>query len=72
LIRLALDVRINADTCMGSGNCAFWAPKVFDLDDNGIAVVLDPEGEPEDKIIAAAAGCPTRSIIVLRDGEPVS
>ena len=27
---------------MGSGNCSFWAPGVFDLDDDGIAIVLDP------------------------------
>src|SRR5438445_278240 len=24
---------------MGSGNCSFWAPDVFDLDDDGVAVV---------------------------------
>ena len=25
---------------MGSGNCVFWAPGVFDLDDDGVAVVV--------------------------------
>jgi ferredoxin len=69
---VALEIRINADTCMGSGNCAFWAPGVFDLDDNGIAVVIDPGAEADDKILAAAAGCPTRSIIVIREGEAAS
>jgi ferredoxin len=59
---LAIEVRINTETCMGSGNCAFWAPRAFDLDDNGTAVVLDPNAEAE--------GCPTRSITVIRDGEP--
>ena len=28
---------------MGSGNCSFWAPGVFDLDDDGIAIVLDAD-----------------------------
>jgi len=63
-----LEVRINTETCMGSGNCAFWAPRAFDLDENGTAVVLDPGAEAEEKILAAAAGCPTRSITVIRDG----
>lgn len=67
---MAIEVRINTETCMGSGNCAFWAPRAFDLDDNGTAVVLDPDAEAEEKVLAAATGCPTRSITVIRDGEP--
>ena len=55
----------------GSGNCSFWAPGVFDLDDEGIAIVIDPNGAPEDKIILAAQGCPTQAIAVLRDGEKI-
>ena len=34
---------VDRDACMGSGNCVFWAPGVFDLDDDGIAVVV---GDP--------------------------
>jgi ferredoxin len=68
---VALTIDINRDVCMGSGNCSFWAPGVFDLDDDGIAIVVDPEGEPEDKIILAAQGCPTQAITVLRDGDKI-
>lgn len=57
---------------MGSGNCSFWAPGVFDLDDEGIAIVVDAEGAPEDKIILAAQGCPTQAIAILRDGEKIA
>ena len=56
---------------MGSGNCSFWAPGVFDLDDDGIAIVVDPEGAPEEKIVLAAHGCPTQAIKVTRNGQPV-
>ncbi len=66
---MSLSIEINRDVCMGSGNCSFWAPGVFDLDDDGVAVVTDPEGEPEEKIILAAQGCPTQAISVSRDGE---
>jgi ferredoxin len=64
---VALKIHIDAATCMGSGNCVFWAPGVFDLGDEGHAVVLDPTAAPEEKIAAAATGCPTRSITVVRD-----
>ena len=56
---------------MGSGNCSFWAPAVFDLDDAGSAIVIDAAGDTEDKVILAAQGCPTQAIAVFRDGEKV-
>ena len=65
---VALDIRIDRDACMGSGNCSFWAPGMFDLDDDGIAIVLDPVGAPDDKIVLAAQGCPTQAIAVF-DGD---
>ncbi len=68
---MALDITVNRELCMGSGNCAFWAPGVFDLDDEGIAVVLDPSAQPADKIVLAAQGCPTQAISVMRDGEKI-
>ncbi len=68
---MSLAIEINRDVCMGSGNCSFWAPGVFDLDDDGVAIVTDPAGESEDKIILAAQGCPTQAISVSRDGEKV-
>jgi ferredoxin len=68
---MSLSIEINRDVCMGSGNCSFWAPGVFDLDDDGVAIVTDPAGESEDKIILAAQGCPTQAITVSRDGEKI-
>lgn len=68
---MALSIEINREVCMGSGNCSFWAPGVFDLDDDGIAIVTDAAGEPEDKVILAAQGCPTQAIAVVRDGEKI-
>jgi ferredoxin len=58
-------IEIDREKCMGSGNCGFWAPGVFDLDDDGIAYVVDPEGESEDKIRLAVEGCPTQAISIL-------
>ena len=65
---MALEIKIDRENCMGSGNCSFWAPGVFDLDDDGIAIVLDPGAAPDDKIVLAAQGCPTQAIAVF-DGD---
>jgi ferredoxin len=69
---VALDIRIDRDVCMGSGTCSFWARGVFDLDDDGIAFVVDPTAQPDDKIVLAAQGCPTQAISVFRDGEKIA
>ena len=68
---MALEIHIDRDRCMGSGNCSFWAPGVFDLDDDGIAIVIDATASPDDKIVLAAQGCPTQAITVTRDGKAV-
>ena len=55
---------IDRERCVGSGNCLYWAPATFDLDDDGISVVVDAAGDDEDRIRVAAEGCPTRAISV--------
>ena len=57
-----MEIHIDAERCMGSGNCAFWAPATFDINDQNLAYVIDPEGDSEDKIRNAAEGCPTQAI----------
>jgi ferredoxin len=66
-----LDVRIDWDLCMGSGNCVFWAPETFDLADDGHAVVLDPAATDEERLRTAAQGCPVGAISLWRDGAEV-
>jgi ferredoxin len=63
---VGLEIEIDRDTCMGSGNCTFAVPGVFALDDEGIAVVLDPGGGDEEKILEAARQCPSKAITVRR------
>jgi ferredoxin len=68
---LPLDVRIDRDRCMGSGNCVFWAPATFDLSDGGYAVVLDAAATDEERLRAAAQGCPVGAISLWRAGAEV-
>ena len=65
---MGLEVEIDRDVCMGSGNCMYEAPGAFDLDDDSISFVVDVTGVPEERIVAAARKCPTHAITVRRDG----
>ncbi|HEY5252865.1 MAG TPA: ferredoxin [Acidimicrobiales bacterium] len=68
---MKLQILINGDKCMGSGNCAFWAPQAFDLDDDGLSVVLEPAQADESQLFQAREGCPTGAISLWRDGVEV-
>jgi ferredoxin len=65
-----LRIEIDLDRCVGSGNCAFWAPATFDIDDEGLAVVVDPTGDTEDRIRVAADGCPSKAISIETTDGP--
>jgi len=66
---MVLEIDVDRDACMGSGNCVFAAPGVFDLDDDSIARVVDPAASTEEAVLTAARQCPTNAITVRRDGE---
>src|SRR4029453_14859210 len=68
---VALEIEINRDACMASGNCSFWARGVFHLGDERVAMVLDPTAQPEEKVILAGQGCPTQAISIVKDGEKI-
>jgi ferredoxin len=65
---VGLEVVIDRDLCMGSGNCVYEAPGVFELDDDSVATVVDLTASAEEQILAAARKCPTGAITVRRDG----
>jgi ferredoxin len=66
-----LEVRVDRDACTGARACVLRAPKSFALDADRKAVPLDPPGDPEEAILAAARSCPNFAIEPTRDGEPV-
>jgi ferredoxin len=53
---------IDREACMGSGNCLYWAPGLFDLDDAGVAIVTGELRDDEEHVRLAAKHCPTRAI----------
>jgi len=62
------ELTVDRDRCMGSGQCTFYAPATFDLDDDSIAFVVDEHGDDDDKIRMAIEVCPTRAIARAADG----
>jgi ferredoxin len=68
---MSIQVRIDREKCAGTANCQYWAPEVFDLDDENKAVVLDPDGASEEDVLLAADGCPTGAISVWRGSEKI-
>jgi ferredoxin len=62
------EIGVDRNLCMGSGQCSWYAPNTFDQDDETIAIVIDPRGDPAEAIKTAVDSCPTRAIsIVDRD-----
>lgn len=65
----SIEVEVDTDLCIGTGNCVFFAPEVFDMGDGGQAKVLDPQARPRRDVVWAAEQCPIRAIRVRADGE---
>jgi ferredoxin len=61
-------VRIDRDLCIGVGNCAAFAPTVFELDQENKAVVLDPSSVDDNTLLEAAKSC-TENAIIVEDDE---
>jgi ferredoxin len=61
-------IHVDEDLCIGSANCVNLARGVFELNDEGVAIVADPEAASTDEIREAAKACPTSAIVLDDDG----
>ncbi|MFI6457958.1 ferredoxin [Streptosporangium amethystogenes] len=57
-------VNVNAQRCIGAGQCVLIAPEVFDQSDEGTVIVLveDLDDSAQAVIREAVVACPSRSI----------
>ena len=58
-------IEVDRGLCFGFGDCVDTAPRVFALDDEEKAVVIDPDGASIDKIVEASQNCPVDAIIII-------
>lgn len=63
-----MKVRVDRALCSGMADCTMLAPTVFELDEEGKAVVLDPASVDDETLLEAAQSCPVGAII-LEDDE---
>jgi ferredoxin len=59
-----MKARVNSEICAGFGICLGIAPDVFELHDDGYALVLVSDVAPsdEDDVRRAASQCPAQAI----------
>lgn len=55
-------IEVSRELCIGDRLCCTEAPKTFDMDNDDIAVVTDPEGDPPENVLCAAKNCPVDAI----------
>jgi len=62
---MSYSIRIDRAICAGDEECVNLAPEVFQLDDEGLCVVVDPEGAEDEPILDAARACPVDAITLI-------
>ncbi|MEV6639470.1 ferredoxin [Amycolatopsis sp. NPDC051371] len=64
-------VKADLAACQGYANCVVAADDTFDIDDDGIVVLLKgriPESDRA-RVEEAARSCPVSALVVVDDGE---
>ena len=65
-------VRIDRSLCVGFGDCVELAPEAFDLDDETVAVFVEPSSIPREKLLKACDTCPVDALLVFdADGRQI-
>lgn len=61
-----IHVSLDRERCQGHGRCYATAPRVFEPDDEGYAVLVRPavDDDLRSEVLAAVRGCPERALSV--------
>jgi ferredoxin len=59
-----MEIKVDPEVCIGSAMCVQIAEAVFEIGDDGIAHVTDPNGAPPEDIREAERACPVAAIEV--------
>jgi len=58
-------VKVLPDVCIGAATCVLDAPNTFEMNDDNIAVVIDPHGDSDADILNAAKNCTADAIELI-------
>ena len=59
-----LRIVIDRDQCVGFGDCVKEAPEGFMLDDDTVAIFVQPETVERERLVRACDACPVDAITV--------
>lgn len=57
-------IAVDRAKCIGANSCVAVAPGVFQLDEENLAYVVDPDSTDEDTIRLAAESCPVLAVLL--------
>lgn len=58
--------------CIGANSCVAVAPGVFQLDDENLAYIVDPDSADDDTVLMSAQSCPVLAIMLYdEDGKQI-
>lgn len=57
-------VEVIREKCISAASCVAIAPKVFQLDEEDLAIIISQDGEDDETKLLGAQSCPTAAIIV--------
>ena len=59
---------IDRSLCVGFGDCVDIAPEAFQLDDETIVILVDPDRVDRERLLKACDACPVDAITVWDSG----
>lgn len=62
-------IEVDRDLCIGAASCVVIAEKVFQLDSENKAIIVDPAGADDDTILEAAKSCPVQAIFLYDEND---
>lgn len=62
-----MKIKVDKKKCISAQSCLVFAPRTFEIDKTGKAVVKDPTGNTEEEILQAAESCPVDAIELFDD-----
>ncbi len=66
-----MNVTVDAERCMGHGQCYAYGPDVYAPNDEGFSAVLTPhvEGDALKQAVAGAEACPESAITISEETD---
>lgn len=63
---------IDREACIGAGSCVVVAEQLYQLDEENLAYIVDPESHDQDTILLSAQACPVLAVhLYNKEGKKI-